>query len=114
MESSFSGGSRGPVYGDGTFTRMGAQSSTPLMRRAGLARRTARLYQQRQRGHRRRSCLSGLGDERVYALDGSIGRTLYTFVDKSGIRASPLTYRVSGKQYVAVVATDKMIALSLP
>jgi alcohol dehydrogenase (cytochrome c) len=58
--------------------------------------------------------LQGLGDAGLYALDARTGRTLFTYDDANGIRASPITYRVNGKQYVAVVATTRIVVLALP
>jgi glucose dehydrogenase len=54
----------------------------------------------------------GLGD--FYALDARSGRELFSFTAKTGIRASPLTYQIEGKQYVSVVATNTVLTFALP
>jgi glucose dehydrogenase len=48
-----------------------------------------------------------------FALDARDGRELFTTKVPRGIRASPMTYRVNGKQYVAVVATNAIHAYAL-
>lgn len=45
---------------------------------------------------------SGTPDRKFYALDSRTGRVLWTFVARSGFVGQPVTYRVDGKQYVAV------------
>ncbi|MBV8343542.1 MAG: PQQ-dependent dehydrogenase, methanol/ethanol family [Candidatus Eremiobacteraeota bacterium] len=45
---------------------------------------------------------SGTPDRKFYALDSRTGRPLWTFVAHSGFVGQPVTYRVDGKQYVAV------------
>jgi outer membrane protein assembly factor BamB len=54
----------------------------------------------------------GTGD--FYAFDAKSGQQLLKFATKSGIRASPLTYRVSSRQYVTVVGTNTVFTLGLP
>lgn len=49
-----------------------------------------------------------------YALDARTGKELFLYRTEKGVRASPLTYRVGGRQYVAVVATDTVLAFGLP
>jgi PQQ-dependent dehydrogenase (methanol/ethanol family) len=49
-----------------------------------------------------------------YALDARNGKTLFTHAAKAGIRASPLTYRLNGSQYVTVVATNSVLTFALP
>lgn len=56
----------------------------------------------------------GIEDGGFYALDAENGETLFRFEAPRTIRASPLTYQVDGKQYVAVVATNTVITLALP
>ena len=56
----------------------------------------------------------GIGSGDFYALDARSGTELFTFTAEAGIRASPLTYQVDGKQYVSVVATDTVLTLALP
>jgi outer membrane protein assembly factor BamB len=48
-----------------------------------------------------------------YALDARNGRKLFTTNVKRSIRASPMTYRANGKQYVAFVASNTIHAFSL-
>jgi PQQ-dependent dehydrogenase (methanol/ethanol family) len=54
---------------------------------------------------------SDTGD--FYAFDARSGRRLFRHTAERGIRASPITYRVNGKQYVAVVATNAVLAFGL-
>lgn len=56
----------------------------------------------------------GVGAEGLYALDARDGKVLFRYQDKSGVRASPLTYVAHGKQFIAVAATNKIVALALP
>jgi quinoprotein glucose dehydrogenase len=49
-----------------------------------------------------------------FALDARSGRELFKFTAAQGIRASPLTYRANGKQYVAVVASSTILTFGLP
>lgn len=56
----------------------------------------------------------GTGAQEFYALDARTGRQLFKYDAPRGIRASPLTYRVGGRQYVAVVATDTVLTFRLP
>ena len=56
----------------------------------------------------------GVGSEGLYALDARTGKVLFRFEDTSAVRASPLTYQVNGRQYVAVAATNKVFAFALP
>lgn len=44
----------------------------------------------------------GLADGHFHAYDATNGRDLFDFNAQSGIMANPITYRVHGKQYVAV------------
>lgn len=55
---------------------------------------------------------SDTGD--MYAFDARNGSQLFRYTGARGIRASPLTYEVGGKQYVAVVATNTVLAFALP
>ena len=55
---------------------------------------------------------SDTGD--FYALDARSGKQLLKVAGLRGVRASPLTYRVNGKQYVAVVASTTVLAFALP
>ena len=47
---------------------------------------------------------SGTPDQKFYALDARTGRVLWTFHSRSGFVGQPVSYRVEGKQYVAVQA----------
>ena len=55
---------------------------------------------------------SDTGD--FYAFDARTGKPLFKHTAKRGIRASPITYRANGKQYVAVVASNSVVAWALP
>src|SRR5262249_46383800 len=55
--------------------------------------------------------LQGLGNGEIDALDARSGKSLFAFTAKNGIRASPITYQVAGKQYVAIVATNSVVVL---
>ena len=48
------------------------------------------------------------------ALDARSGTPLFKHTAPRGIRASPLTFQVEGKQYVSVVATNAVVTLALP
>jgi PQQ-dependent dehydrogenase (methanol/ethanol family) len=49
-----------------------------------------------------------------YAVDARSGKVLFKHTLPQGIRASPLTYQVNGQQYVAIVATNAVVAFGLP
>ena len=49
-----------------------------------------------------------------FALDARTGDRLFQYQHNRPIRASPLTYRVNGKQYVSVVSTNDVITFALP
>ena len=55
---------------------------------------------------------SDTGD--FYALDAGSGKELFKFTGQRSVRASPLTYRVNGKQYVTVVASSAVLTFGLP
>jgi glucose dehydrogenase len=55
---------------------------------------------------------SDTGD--FYSLDARAGGQLFRYSSPKGIRASPITYQVNGKQYVAVVATNTILTFGLP
>jgi len=59
--------------------------------------------------------IAATDDNRFRALDARSGRELWTTtLDRRG-NADPLTYRgKDGKQYVAIVATDTLVAFALP
>jgi quinoprotein glucose dehydrogenase len=55
------------------------------------------------------------GDRRFRAFDSKSGKELWVAEIGGQVNANPMTYRGSnGKQYVAVVATDKLVAYALP
>jgi quinoprotein glucose dehydrogenase len=56
----------------------------------------------------------GIGSGDFYAFDARSGRELFKSTVKSGIRASPMTYQVDGKQYVSVVGTNTVFTFGLP
>jgi quinohemoprotein ethanol dehydrogenase len=54
------------------------------------------------------------GDQgEFFALDARDGKELFTTKVRRGIRASPMTYRANGKQYVAFVASNTVHAFGL-
>ena len=56
----------------------------------------------------------GIGTGDFVALDARSGTPLFKHTAPRGIRASPLTFQVEGKQYVSVVATNAVVTLALP
>ena len=56
----------------------------------------------------------GTDDGRFYAFDAATGEQLFRHEAPRPIRSSPLTYEVNGTQYVAVIATDTVLAFALP
>ena len=55
-----------------------------------------------------------IGNGDIHALDARTGKSLFRFTAPKGIRASPLTYRSKGKQFVAIVATNSVLSFALP
>jgi quinoprotein glucose dehydrogenase len=54
-------------------------------------------------------------DRRVRAFDAQTGKELWSAQLPAQVNANPMTYRGrSGKQYVAVVATDSLVTFTLP
>ena len=54
-------------------------------------------------------------DKRLRAFDAKNGKELWSVKLGSQANANPMTYRgKDGKQYVAVVAGDKLVAFALP
>ena len=49
-----------------------------------------------------------------YALHAETGERLFEYDAPRGIRSSPLTYEVNGRQYVAVIATNTILTFALP
>jgi alcohol dehydrogenase (cytochrome c) len=56
------------------------------------------------------------GDDQGFltALDAQTGKPLWHFNNGARISASPITYAVRGKQYVAVAAGSNVVAFALP
>jgi alcohol dehydrogenase (cytochrome c) len=50
----------------------------------------------------------------LYALDARSGTTLFKHTLPRSIRATPLTYRAGGRQYVSIVATAEIATFALP
>jgi quinohemoprotein ethanol dehydrogenase len=49
-----------------------------------------------------------------YALDARSGRQLFTHTAARAIRASPMTYKANGRQYVTIVASNMVLTFGLP
>jgi len=58
--------------------------------------------------------LFGSDGPRLYALDASSGRELWSFNAGAHISAPPMTFRMAGRQIIAVVAGHDVIAFALP
>lgn len=56
----------------------------------------------------------GAGDGKFYGFHAGTGERLFSFDAGRPIHASPLTYQVSGEQYVAIVALNAVLAFGLP
>ena len=56
----------------------------------------------------------GTEDGGFYAFHAATGEQLFQYQAPRTIRSSPLTYEVNGTQYVAVVATNTVMAFALP
>jgi PQQ-dependent dehydrogenase (methanol/ethanol family) len=56
----------------------------------------------------------GISSGEFYAFDARSSKQVFKLTAKAGIRASPMTYQVNGKQYVSVVATNTILTLALP
>ena len=85
--------------------------------RAGVAGRFRDADRDRQLGESRDGWQRRLPGQRVrpvLRVRRRNGRQLLTFKAPRAIRASPLTYKVNGRQYVTVVATNTVLALGLP
>ena len=62
----------------------------------------------------------GTGD--VYAFDARTGKQVWRYAGnfgppdgiRTGIMATPMSYRVNGKQYVSVVARSRLLTFALP
>ena len=55
---------------------------------------------------------SDTGD--FYAYHARSGEPLFKYTAARSIRSNPITYRVNGRQYVAIVATNSILAFGLP
>lgn len=55
----------------------------------------------------------GLGSDGLVALHARTGEQLFSVRDDESVRASPLTYVINDVQYVAVAATNKILAFAL-
>ena len=53
-----------------------------------------------------------IGD--LYALDARTGNQVFKYTPKVRLGASPMTYQVKGKQFVAVVGGTSILAFGLP
>ena len=58
--------------------------------------------------------LQGTDIGELYIFDARTGDQLFLYRHNRPIRASPLTYRVNGKQYISVVATNAVLTFALP
>ena len=58
--------------------------------------------------------LQGTDVGALLAFDARSGTQLFHFQHNRPIRASPLTYEVNGKQYIAIVATNEVLTFALP
>jgi len=56
----------------------------------------------------------GIGNGDFIALDARTGKQVFKHTAKSGIRASPMTFQVKGRQYVSIVATNTILTFALP
>ncbi len=58
--------------------------------------------------------LFGSDGTRLYALDASTGKELWSFNTGAHISAPPMTFRIAGRQAIAVVAGHDLISFALP
>jgi len=59
--------------------------------------------------------IGATSDRRFRAFDSKTGKEVWTFKLDQNVNANPLTYQgKNGKQYVAAIATDSVVAFSLP
>jgi quinoprotein glucose dehydrogenase len=56
----------------------------------------------------------GIEARAFHAFDARTGEELFRYNTPLAIRASPLTYQANGRQYVAIVATNAVLAFALP
>ena len=57
---------------------------------------------------------AGLKDGNVAALDARSGKPLWHFQTGANVTASPISYGVGGRQYVALAAGNTVYAFALP
>ena len=55
----------------------------------------------------------GTEDGGFYAFHAETGEQLFHYQARRTVRSSPLTYEVNGTQYVAVIATNTVLAFAL-
>jgi glucose dehydrogenase len=55
----------------------------------------------------------GNDEGELIALDARSGKVLFKSSGANAIKGSPMTYEINGKQYVAVVATNKILTFAL-
>ncbi len=89
-----------PVSGDDVWQQV-LPAATPIGASGNLATAGDLVFQ-------------GTDDGRFYAFDAATGEQLFRHEAPRPIRSSPLTYEVNGTQYVAVIATDTVLAFALP
>lgn len=58
--------------------------------------------------------LQGTDVGALHALDARTGDQLFLYKYNRQIRASPLTYQVNGKQCIAIVSTNSVLAFAVP
>lgn len=58
--------------------------------------------------------LFGSDGSRLYALDAATGKELWSFNAGAHISAPPMTFRIGGRQVIAVVAGHDLVTLALP
>ena len=58
--------------------------------------------------------LFGSDTATLYALDAATGVTVWTFNTGGQISAAPISYRVGGRQYIAVAAGESLLSFALP
>ena len=58
--------------------------------------------------------LQGTDDGSFYAFHAATGEQLFQYNAPRPIRSSPMTYEIAGKQYIALIATNTVMAFALP
>ncbi|MYI74184.1 MAG: PQQ-binding-like beta-propeller repeat protein [Acidobacteria bacterium] len=49
-----------------------------------------------------------------YAFDARTGERLFEYMSERPVRSSPMTYQVDGRQFIVVVASNRILAFALP